>query len=168
MAKNPTDYRTALKRGKFEDVEDKDIEYDFVSPNQLFSYSMNIMPLLNAVPSQRAFYGDRFSLQAVPVDNGEAVNHHPSVAGQFLPRQQLNQGGFPGAGRPHQKHELAVLNGQGDSLNRFGSIVILHFHVFQTNHQSPQPGNLSGPAKILQKLQMFTETALPAAIRVIL
>jgi DNA-directed RNA polymerase beta' subunit len=71
MPKNPTDYRTALKRGKFEDVEDKDIDYEFVSPNQLFSYSMNIMPLMNAVPSQRAFYGDKFSLQTVAVENGD-------------------------------------------------------------------------------------------------
>jgi len=64
--------RVALKDGQFQEVPDKDIEFEFTSPNQFLGTHSNLIPLQSAVQGGRIFYGARFANQALPVNNSEA------------------------------------------------------------------------------------------------
>ena len=41
--------------------------------------------------------------------HGKAVDHHAAAGGYDLTGQQLDNGGFPAAGRPHQEHKFSVI-----------------------------------------------------------
>lgn len=69
---NSTKLRQVLKRGQFTEVPDNEVEYEFTSPNQFFNNTINLIPLVNSVQSQRTFYTDKFFNQALPIHNGEA------------------------------------------------------------------------------------------------
>lgn len=65
-------YTPALKNGKLQEVNDKEVEYEFVSPNDFFGDNINLMPMMSAVPPQRNFYSAKFHSQTVPLKNPEA------------------------------------------------------------------------------------------------
>jgi DNA-directed RNA polymerase subunit beta len=53
-------------------VPDKDIDFEFTSPNQFLGTHANLIPLQSAVQGGRLFYGARFANQALPINNSEA------------------------------------------------------------------------------------------------
>ena len=87
--------------------------------------------ILENDPQGPAHQGD---LPLGNITDGKTVDHNAAGTGLHLAGQQLDNGGFAGARGPHQKHELPVLNGQGDAPDGPGPVFVLHLHIFQTNH----------------------------------
>lgn len=65
--------RTALRDNQFTPVDDRDVDFDFESPNQFFGTHVNLIPLQSAVAGPRLFYGARFYNQALPLEKPEAA-----------------------------------------------------------------------------------------------
>jgi hypothetical protein len=65
-----------LKRGVItEEPDDTDkVRYEFVSPNQFFGNTLNLLPMQNSVTAARGFYEHKFVTQALPLKNGESPN----------------------------------------------------------------------------------------------
>lgn len=63
---------SGIRDGKLDEIEDDEVEFEFLSPSQFFSSNVNAIPLQNAVQAPRAFYGARFIPQAQPLKNPEA------------------------------------------------------------------------------------------------
>jgi hypothetical protein len=65
-----------LKRGVItEEPDDIDkVRYEFVSPNQFFGNTLNLLPMQNSVTAARAFYEHKFITQALPIKDGESPN----------------------------------------------------------------------------------------------
>lgn len=61
-----------INNGAFKEVDDKDVDYELVSPSQQFSTHINMIPVQSAVQAPRLFYGARFFNQAMPIENGES------------------------------------------------------------------------------------------------
>ena len=59
----------ALKNGDFQYVPDTDIRYVYPNPSNFFGNAINLIPLQNAVSIPRAFYGEKFQNQALPIEN---------------------------------------------------------------------------------------------------
>lgn len=68
MAKNNV---PALKNGKFQEVPEKEIEYEFTSPSDFFGNSVNLVPMMNAVPPMRTFYTEKFYNQSTALQHPE-------------------------------------------------------------------------------------------------
>lgn len=62
----------ALKNGQITEVKPEDAKYEFVSPNQFFNESINLLPAQNAVTPARAFYSNKFIAQSLPIVDGDA------------------------------------------------------------------------------------------------
>lgn len=71
-AQPPAKPRIGLKDGQFEELDDREVDYEFGSPNRYFGTHANLVPLVSAVQGQRPFYGARFYNQALPLTNPEA------------------------------------------------------------------------------------------------
>lgn len=63
--------KPVLKNGKFDEVDEKDIQYQFESPDQFYDSSVNLIPLQNAVTAMRLFYGIKFLDQALTLKDGD-------------------------------------------------------------------------------------------------
>jgi DNA-directed RNA polymerase subunit beta len=63
--------RRALKDDEIQDVEDKDIDYEVLSPNQFYGSHLNLIPLQSAVQGARLFYGSKFVNQTMPLKDPE-------------------------------------------------------------------------------------------------
>ena len=62
-----------LKRGKLiEESDASKIDYEFTSPDQFFNETIALIPIKNAVPAQRIFYGEKLYSQSVPLVHREA------------------------------------------------------------------------------------------------
>ncbi|MPM15440.1 hypothetical protein SDC9_61811 [bioreactor metagenome] len=85
------------------------------------------------------------------VADGKTVDHHAAPSGLHLAGKQLDNRGFAGAGGADQKDELAVLNGECNAPDGLRAVVILHFHVLQTDHirTSLRSGRAAGISKFL-------------------
>ena len=64
--------RGALQDGEFKLVDPSEIDYELDSPNKFFGTHVNLIPMQSAMQGARAFYGARFSNQALPVEKPEA------------------------------------------------------------------------------------------------
>lgn len=62
----------ALKDNQIQEVDDKEVDYEIVSPNAYFGTHVNTIPLQNAVQAPRSFYGARFVNQSMPLVGAEA------------------------------------------------------------------------------------------------
>jgi hypothetical protein len=67
----PKKKRAALDHLDFKEVNDKDIDYDFLSSNQHYSSHSLLVPLQSATAGARVFYGAKFFNQYVPLKNAE-------------------------------------------------------------------------------------------------
>lgn len=65
-----------LKRGVITEEPDdiEKVRYEFVSPNQFFGNTLNLLPMQNSVTAARAFYEHKFITQALPIKDGESPN----------------------------------------------------------------------------------------------
>lgn len=65
-----------LKRGIITEEPDdiEKVRYEFVSPNQFFGNTLNLLPMQNSVTAARAFYEHKFITQALPIKDGESPN----------------------------------------------------------------------------------------------
>lgn len=61
-----------LNSGEFKEVADDEVDYELVSPSNLFSTHVNLIPIQSAVQVPRHFYGARFANQAMPVKDPES------------------------------------------------------------------------------------------------
>ena len=61
-----------VKDNQIQEVDDKDVDLDLISPNSFFSTHINLIPLQSAVQGPRLFYGARFYNQALPLTNAES------------------------------------------------------------------------------------------------
>lgn len=64
--------RNALKNDSISQVDDKEIDYELPSSNQLFGSHLNLIPLQSSVHGSRLFYGSKFVNQALPVTAPES------------------------------------------------------------------------------------------------
>lgn len=61
-----------IQGNKLQEVDSRDVDVEFLSPNQFVGSHVNLIPMHNAVQSARLFYGGRFYDQALPLKNREA------------------------------------------------------------------------------------------------
>ena len=79
-----------------------------------------------------------------------AAQPHRTAGGPVHSAQQVHQGGFAGAGRPHDGHELALLHGKTHIVQGFYLICpgpidlcqMLHFQKRQADHLLSCPKNI--------------------------
>jgi DNA-directed RNA polymerase subunit beta len=64
--------RQGLRNSTFQEFGDKEVDYEFHSPNSFFGSHVNLIPIQNAVQGPRLFYGARFYNQAMPLSEPEA------------------------------------------------------------------------------------------------
>lgn len=62
----------AIQENQIREVDDREVDVEFLSPNQFVGTHVNLIPLQNAVQSARLFYGGRFYDQALPLKSREA------------------------------------------------------------------------------------------------
>lgn len=62
----------ALKDNQINELDDKDVDVELLSPSNFFSTHINLIPMHSAVQGPRLFYGARFYNQALPLVNGES------------------------------------------------------------------------------------------------
>ena len=65
--------RQVIKGNKFAEVPDGEVDYELKHPEHAFGPHINLIPMTNAVGGARAFYGARFSTQALPLLHREAA-----------------------------------------------------------------------------------------------
>ena len=61
-----------IKDNQIQEVDNRDVDVDLMSPNNFFSTHINLIPLQSAVQGPRLFYGARFYNQALPLKNAES------------------------------------------------------------------------------------------------
>lgn len=57
----------ALRDNQIQEVDDKEVDVELLSPNNFFSTHINLIPMHSAVQGPRLFYGARFYNQALPL-----------------------------------------------------------------------------------------------------
>lgn len=63
----------ALRDNKIQEVDDDEVDAELVSPNNIFSTHINLIPMHSAVQAPRLFYGARFYNQALPLLKSESA-----------------------------------------------------------------------------------------------
>ena len=76
-----------------------------------------------------------------------AVHHQPPLCGGDLPGDQLDDGGLPGAGWPHQKDELPVVDPHGDPFQRLGPVVVFFIYIDEPYHVSLRQTAATPPSR---------------------
>ena len=61
----------ALRNGEFVEIPESEARYEFPESNSFFGNAINMIPLQNAVSVARAFYGEKFQNQSLPLKNPE-------------------------------------------------------------------------------------------------
>lgn len=61
----------AIKDNKIQEVDDKDVDVELISPTSLVGTHANIVPMYSNAQSARLFYASRFVDQAMPIKNRE-------------------------------------------------------------------------------------------------
>lgn len=61
-----------VNSGEFQEVPDEEVDYELVSPANLFGTHVNLIPVQSGVQAPRHFYGARFANQAMPVKDAES------------------------------------------------------------------------------------------------
>lgn len=61
----------ALRNGEFVEIPESEARYEFPESNSFFGNAINMIPLQNAVSVARAFYGEKFQNQSLPLKSPE-------------------------------------------------------------------------------------------------
>jgi DNA-directed RNA polymerase beta subunit len=72
MASNRPKVRAMVRSNKVSYVDRDQVDFELPSPTQMFSLSVNLIPLISSIKGGRALMGGKYPTQALPLSNPEA------------------------------------------------------------------------------------------------
>jgi DNA-directed RNA polymerase subunit beta len=82
---------TAIHNGRFQELDDEDVELEIHDSDGMMSPSANMIPLANNVQAPRLFYGARFFHQTVPLVGAEAPLVRPEADDGISHEEKLGE-----------------------------------------------------------------------------